>query len=124
MSSCIGREASVTIAGSRKRRRGYVAEADKNGDLIVAFYPKEGDTITHVEERYTPEQVRLLKSEVLAGWRALDILDQDGSPYISLRFRPDVIERIKHYGVQRDLDFEGAFNQLMKEALERLDPTP
>lgn len=116
----IGREVTVPVAGSRSRRRGYVSEIDPGGQLIVSFYPLTGDPHTHEVAYLEPDRVRLLKAGVLSGWRAVDVQKQDGTPYLSLRFRPYVIETLEREAEHRAVSLSVAFNQILAEQIERL----
>lgn len=111
----IGREVSLPVPGSRKRERGHVAEATKDG-LIVHLYPEQDEKPR--ERVVAPDEPRLLKDWPLSGWYAVHLLTEDGQPHISLRFRPYVIEAVKRIAAERGTDIEEAFNHLLRLGLE------
>lgn len=113
----IGREVSLPIAGSRRRERGYVAEALPEG-LLVHLYREQGEIAEHV---LPTAAVRLLRSGVPSGWRALNLLTEEGEPHIALRFRPEVIAAIKRVAAKRGRGPEEAINHLLRVGLDGLE---
>lgn len=118
---CIGREVSVAIPHSRRRRRGYVAEATDAGQLLLTFYPERGDELIDDATPYDISRVRLLKAGVPTGWCAVDVRKPNDSPYLSLRLRPWVIDSIERYASERGVSLEEGFNMILREQLDRLE---
>lgn len=111
----IGREVSLPLPGSRKRERGHIAEATKDG-LIIHIYPEKDEK--PLERIVTTAEPRLLKDGPLSGWYAVHLLTQDGQPHISLRLRPYVIEAARELAAERGTDLERAFNHLLRIGLD------
>lgn len=106
----------MPIAGSRRRARGYVAEAVREG-VVVNLYPVVGDEIT--ERIVSAAELRVLKAGLPKGWFALHLLTPEGEPHISLRFRPEVIATLKCIAAERGTGLEETINHLLHVGLER-----
>lgn len=114
----IGWEASLPGAG-RRRVRGYVSQLTDDGKLLFSSY---GELIERQEREVEPGELRLLKAGPLAGWRGIDVFEEDGTPWISMRVRPDVLDSIKRLAAENSETLDWAFNEMIRIGFESLKP--
>jgi hypothetical protein len=114
----IGKEVSLPITGSRKRARGYIAEhLPEEDQVVVRLYPGAGDT--HEEVTISASIPRLLSSPPPKDWEAVDIQTDEGEPWISLRFRPWVMDALRERAAREEKSIDQIFNELLEVQLDK-----
>lgn len=114
----IGREASIRGEG-RRRLRGFIAQLTDDGKLLFSRY---GELERREERAVEPEELRLLKADPLSGWRAIDVAEQDGTPWISLRVRPEHVAALRRLAAENNETLDWAFSELIRIGFESLKP--
>lgn len=113
----IGREASIPGEG-RRRVRGFICQLTDDGKLLFSSY---GELAQREEHAVEPGEVRLLKAGPLSGWRAIDVAEQDGTPWISMRVRPHIVAALDQLAAEHDETVEWAFNEMIRIGFESLE---